>query len=264
MVIDAHAHVYPDKIAQKATDSVGDFYKLDMNADIGSVPQLLKLGEEAGIDMFLIHSVATTPHQVESIDNFIINTVNAHPDKFIGFATGHPDTEEPEAELERIMEAGLKGVKLHPDFQKFKITDPRMFRLYAFCEKNSFPILFHTGDYRYNYSNPHLVPELLEKFPDLKLICAHFGGWSEWDEAEKCLPGTGVKVDCSSSFFAISDERAVELINAFGENNVFFGSDFPMWDPGAELAILNRLDISEEAKEKIRSKNIIKFLNLNI
>lgn len=262
MVIDAHAHVYPDKIAQKATNSVGDFYKLSMDAEVGSISKLLSLGEKAGIDMFLIHSVATTAHQVESIDNFIIDCVHSHPGKFIGFATGHPDIEEPEPELERILEAGLKGVKLHPDFQKFTITDPRMFRLYAFCEKNRVPILFHTGDYRYHYSNPHLVPELLEKFPDLRLICAHFGGWSEWDEAEKYLPGTGVKVDCSSSFFAISDERAVELIEAFGDNNVFFGSDFPMWDPGSELAILNRLPIPEESKEKIRSKNLIEFLGL--
>ncbi len=262
MIIDAHAHVYPEKIAQKATDAVGDFYKLDMDAEVGSVKQLLKLGEKAGIDMFLIHSVATTVHQVESIDNFIIDTMNAHPGKFIGFATGHPDNPEPEAELERVVKAGLKGVKLHPDFQKFQITDRRMDRLYKYCEDNKIPILFHTGDYRYHYSNPHLVPELLERFPDLRLICAHFGGWSEWDEAEKWLPGTGVKVDCSSSFFAISDERAVELIEAFGEDNVFFGSDFPMWDPGEELAHLRRLPISDEAKAKIESKNLIDFLGL--
>ncbi len=261
MIIDAHAHVYPDKIAEKATYAVRNFYDLSKETEVGSVSKLLQLGKSANIDMFLIHSVATTTHQVESIDDFIIHTVQSHPGKFIGFATGHPEYEEPEKELERVTKAGLKGVKLHPDFQQFKITDRRMDRLYKYCEDNKLPILFHTGDYRYEYSNPHLVPELLERFPDLRIIGAHFGGWSEWDEAEKYLPGTGIKVDCSSSFFALSDERIVELIEAFGEDNVFFGSDFPMWNPEEELKRLDALPISQRAKKKILSENLLNFLN---
>ena len=262
MIIDSHAHVYPDKIAEKATKGVGDFYDIEMQTSSGSVSGLLKAGEEAGIDKFLIHSVATTPLQVESINRFISTTMDAHKDKFIGFATTHPDHKEQEAVLEQALALGLCGVKLHPDFQKFTIDDRRMWPVYSFCEKHGMPILFHTGDYRYEYSSPHLVPRILDVFPDLKLICAHFGGWSEWDEAEKYLPQTNVMVDCSSSFFAITDERAMELIAAYGDDRVLFGSDYPMWNPGSELDRFMGLPLSDSAREKILSGNLIRFLGL--
>ena len=89
MIIDSHAHIYPDKLARKAARSIGDFYDIDMDLD-GTVDMLLKVGDEAGVDKFLVHSVATTPHQVRSINSFIAKSVSEHPDRFIGFATLHP------------------------------------------------------------------------------------------------------------------------------------------------------------------------------
>ena len=262
MIIDSHAHVYPAKIAAKASESIGGFYDIKMKYD-GSVDALLRAGGEAGVEKFLIHSVATTPLQVESINNFIVRTVTEHPGRFIGFATLHPDFPEPEKELERAASLGLHGIKLHPDFQQFPIDDRRMWPAYAWCEAHGFPILFHTGDRRYEYSNPHLVLNLLEAFPDIKLICAHFGGYSEWDEAAKCLPGTNVCVDTSSSFFALTDERIMELIGLYGEGRIFFGTDYPMWEPKAELERFLSLPLSPEARDGILSGNLLRFLGLN-
>ena len=264
MIIDAHAHVYPDKIADKASVSIGKFYDLHMTCEGGSVSRLLACGIEAGIDMFLIHSVATTPMQVESINNFIIRTVRENPGKFIGFATCHPDYLDPAGEMERVLPQGLHGVKLHPDFQEFELTDKRMWPLYEYCQENGVPILFHTGDPRFEYSNPHLIPELLELFPELKMICAHFGGWNEWNEAVKYVPGTNVMVDCSSSFYAMTDERIVEMIELYGEDRIFFGSDFPMWSPKEELDRFLSLPLSQEAQQKILSGNLIKYLGLEV
>ena len=264
MVIDSHAHVYPDKIAEKASKSIGDFYDLDMTCQGGSVSRLIACGEEAGIDKFLIHSVATTPLQVESINNFIIRTVNEHPGKFIGFATCHPDYKDSEKELDRVLSMGLHGVKLHPDFQQFALDDRRMWPLYTYCQENKIPILFHTGDPRFEFSNPHLIPKLLELFPDLRMICAHFGGWNEWNEAAKYVPQTNVMVDCSSSFYAMTDERIVEMFELYGEDRVFFGSDFPMWSPKEELDRFLSLPLSETAKQKILSGNLINYLGLQI
>ena len=67
MIIDSHAHIYPDKLARKAARSSGDFNDIDMSLD-GTGDMLLKVGDEAGVDIFLVHSVATTPHQVRSIN----------------------------------------------------------------------------------------------------------------------------------------------------------------------------------------------------
>ena len=69
-VADAHAHIYPGKIAEKATGSVGDFYHIPMQ-NVGLPHVLAQRGAEAGIDRFLVCSVATKVEQVRSINQFI-------------------------------------------------------------------------------------------------------------------------------------------------------------------------------------------------
>lgn len=260
LIIDAHAHVFPDKIAAHASKGIQDFYQMRTRYD-GTVSKLLELGDAAGISRFLIQSVATTPAQVTRINTFIAGTVAAQPQRFVGFATLHPDMKNPEAELERALALGLSGVKLHPDFQQFPINDRRAFPIYAACE-HTCPILLHTGDSRFAFSHPRLVPEVLRAFPALKLVCAHFGGWSEWDEAESYLAGTGVWVDTSSTLYTLPDEKVRELIAAFGEDRVIFGSDYPMWNPGVELQRIQNLRLTPALQDRILYRNLCDLLNI--
>ena len=260
MIIDSHAHIFPDKIAEKAALSIGDFYDgMKIRYD-GKLSTLLALGREAGIDKFAVHSVATVPEQVVSINNFIADSVREHPGKLIGYAAMHPDFEDIEGELDRAVSIGLKGVKLHPDIQRFAIDDERAMRIYRHIE-GKLPILIHTGDYRFDWSKPKRMANVLRAFPKLTAIGAHFGGWSEWDDAVEFLTGfENFYVDTSSSLYAVSPERARELIDAFGAERVLFGSDYPMWDPAEELAALNKVALSESEKELIFHKNIERIL----
>lgn len=260
-IFDAHTHIYPDKIAQKASNAIGEFYDIQMHFD-GTCDTLLKLGEEHHVDKHLVHSVATNAHQVTSINNFIISQVQLHPDKFIGFATLHQDFENPYEELKRVKEAGLMGVKLHPDFQKFEISDAKMDEAYAAMAEFNMPVLFHTGDKRYNWSNPMHVPVILRRHPRLKVICAHFGAYSQWDDAADCLKGESVWVDTSSSFFMISDEQAKKYISLYGEEKVLFGSDYPMWNVGDEIQNILRLGLTDKQNEKIFSGNLSNLLGI--
>ena len=95
---DAHCHVYPEKIAQRAAESIGAFYDVPMH-HAGSVPVLLERMAEGGIDRSLIHSVALIPSRAATINDFIAREVSEHPQKLIGFATLHPDMTEGEAEV---------------------------------------------------------------------------------------------------------------------------------------------------------------------
>lgn len=260
-IFDAHTHIYPGKIAQKASNAIGAFYDIDMHFD-GTTETLLKLGEEHNVEKHLVHSVATNAHQVTSINNFIIAEVQAHPDRFIGFSTLHQDFENPSEELKRVKDFGLMGVKLHPDFQKFEISDPKMDEAYAAMAELDMPVLFHTGDRRYNWSSPTHVPVILKRHPRLKVICAHFGAYSEWAEAADCLKGEGVWVDTSSSFFMISDEQAKKYIRIYGEEKVLFGSDYPMWNVGDEIQNILRLGLTDKQNEKIFSGNLINLLGI--
>ncbi len=259
-VIDAHAHVFPGKIAAKATESIGDFYDIPMDLD-GSVETLLRLKERYGISKFLIQSVATTPQQVASINDFIAETVRSHPDTFIGFGALHPDMEAPEKEIERILSLGLKGVKLHPDFQRFEADSPAAMRLYAPME-GRLPLLIHAGDKRYDYSHPRRIANILSAFPKLDVIAAHFGGWSQWDEAQEYLKGKRVWVDTSSSLYEVPPKHAKELFDGFGEDYVLFGTDYPMWKVNEELERLEQLGLSDTQMEKVLHLNVERLLGL--
>ena len=163
MIIDAHAHIFPDKVAARAADGISSFYNLKVRFD-GTVDSLLKINEEAGIDMAVVQSVATVPEQVHNINSFIAEQVRLHPDKFIGFGALHPDFPDIAGETERIISLGLKGIKLHSDFQKFNIDDPKAFPIYEAAE-GRLPILFHCGDDRYDFSHPRRLYNVMKRFP---------------------------------------------------------------------------------------------------
>ena len=257
-IIDVHTHIYPEKIAAKAVKSIGDFYGIPMDRD-GTADTLIHQMRETGISRSLALAVAVDAQHVTPINDYLIATVKSHSDDLWGFATLHADMENPGAEVERILKAGMKGIKLHPDMQHFSLSDGKTDRLFAACE-GVCPMMFHTGDWRYHNSNPSLIPGILKRHPRLQLICAHFGGYSEWDEAVKYLLDTNVYVDTSSTQFAVSRERFAELISLFGEDRMMFGTDFPMWNAQPEIDALMSVGLSDTALSKIFSGNIAKLI----
>ena len=262
MIIDAHCHIYPDKIALKAAKSTGDFYGIPSLHD-GKISTLLSLGDKAGVDRFIVQSVATTPKQVRSINRFIHDTVNEFPDRMYGLGTLHPDSEDIQGDVEDLISLGLKGVKLHPDIQKFKLDDYRCLKIYELCENNNLPILIHTGDSRYDYSNPNRLIPILDIYNKLTVVGAHFGGWSIWEEAtEQLYKKENFFVDCSSSFYALSDEQIKKIIAQYSTDRVVFGTDYPMWDLKTEVDRFNSLGYSEEDSEKILWKNAMRIYSL--
>jgi len=261
-IMDAHCHIYPDKIAEKAAEATCDFYNgLGSTLD-GTVSTLSKEAELAGIGHCIVQSVATTPKQVSSINNFIANSVKESNGKFTGLGTLHPDSEDIEADVNEIIELGLKGVKLHPDIQKFKLDDYRMLKIYELCE-GRLPLLIHTGDNRYDYSNPNRLLPVLKKYKNLTVIGAHFGGWSMWEDACKVYAGIeNFYVDCSSSLYAITPQAAKEVIRTYGAQHVLFATDYPMWDPSEELERFMAIGLTEEENEMIFSKNVRKIFDI--
>lgn len=261
MIIDTHAHIFPEKIAEKAVEGIGGFYDLNMSYD-GKLSTLLKIGDKAGVDKFVVQSVATTAAQVTAINNFIVESVSKHPDRLIGFATIHPDFDDIPGEIDRAICMGLKGVKIHPDFQHFEIDCEKAYKIYE-CIEGRLPILVHTGDYRYEWSRPERMARVIDDFPKLDVIGAHFGGWSVWEHAAEVLSKKRIWVDTSSSLYALSPEKAAELIKAYGVDRVLFGTDFPMWNASDELKMFARIPLTEEEKQQILHKNAEKLFKLN-
>ena len=261
-IINSHAHIYPEKIAKKATDTIGVFYDIDMEMPAGTADRLIEDGKSAGVSRYVVHSVATTAHQVRSINEFLKSECEKHPE-FIGFITLHQDLSEDEImrEVEWGLENGFKGIKLHPDFQKFYIDDEAVEKFYR-AASDKMPILLHMGDDRYEFSKPERLIRIAKKYPDTRFIAAHFGGYRCWDDAVlyKGLPN--VWFDTCSSLPFISPERALELIRFLGADRFFFATDFPMWDSVGELERFNKIALTEEERKMIFAENIRGFLEL--
>ncbi len=256
-IIDMHTHIFPEKIVDKAVASIGNFYGINM-CKSGRPADLIESGNKIGVKKYVVFSTATTAAQVTSINNYIAGEVAKHPE-FIGFGTIHRDVENPEEAVESILSLGLKGIKLHPDFQLFNIDDEKMYRIYEIID-GRLPVYYHTGDARYPYSEPERLARVAKDFPKMKVIGAHFGGYSVWDKIG-CYEGLdNVYFDTSSALFELPKEKAVEIINRFGREKFFFGTDYPMWDHKEELARFMALELDDETNEMILYKNAERFL----
>ena len=137
-----------------------------------------------------------------------------------------------------------------------------MLKIYELCE-GRLPILIHTGDNRYDFSNPNRMMPILEIYKDLTVIGAHLGGWSIWEEATAKLSNyKNFYVDCSSSLYALSPSKAKELILAYGTKRVLFGTDYPMWEPQTEIDKLLKVDLTQEEFEDIFYNNAARMFNI--
>ena len=261
-IIDFHVHIFPDKIAQKAAHAVGRFYDIPMAMD-GSLSTAIREMDRAGIKRFVAHSVATTPAQVRSINKFIMESYAKYPDRIIPFAAMHPDAENIPQLVDDIVDAGFKGIKIHPDIQGFKIDDEHVLEMIS-AIAGRLPLLIHTGDYRYDNSGPKRMNHVMELFPDLIAICAHLGGYSEWENAAASpLPNNPhVFVDSSSSLFAVNPERAAEIIRLYGVDKVMFGSDFPVFCTDTYFPLIDALPFTDEEKEMLYHGTAEKLLGV--
>lgn len=266
-VIDAHCHVFPELIAEKSKAAVGQFYGLPMYT-AGTAAHLraerTRLLEAGGrkfrIVGQLVCSPAVTPHQTGSINRFLASLVR-NDTALTGFGTLHPGNADHAAILGTFRASGLRGLKLHADFQQFDMDDPSMYEIYREAAHLGLPVLFHMGDKTLEHSHPRRLRRVLEEIPELTVIAAHMGGYSHWEEAFGCLEPSGRLYFDLSSTLQLADGALVRaFLEKFGDTQFFFGSDFPMWDPYSELECLLRLDLPEETLQKLLYGNISAFL----
>lgn len=260
--IDAHCHIYPEKIASRAVKGTDTFYG-ENSLCKGTASDLIEEGKKAGIDHFIVQSVATTPYQVKSINEFIAREVEDSNGLMTGLGTLHPESSDILGDIEHILELGLHGVKLHPDIQAFKMDDYRCLKIYELCEQKNIPILMHAGDSRYDYSNPNRFLPILQIYTNLTVVGAHLGGWSVWDEAADKLNNLpNFYVDCSSCFGFIPAQKVKQLIRHYGADRVLFGTDYPMWSPSEEIKQILSLGLDENEIKSILNINAKKVFCL--
>lgn len=260
-IIDTHTHIYPDKVVEKAKDHLQKSFNKTM-IDIPTLDNLLKHMDKAGISKSIVASVASRPDQVISINNWLFSI---NDKRIIPFASMHPDFKDYKEEFKRIKDKAF-GVKIQSEFQKFFIDEEKAFPIYEEMQKLEIPVLFHCGielsspgEIR---SSPDRVLNIMKKFPELKIIGAHMGGYLMWEDVLEKLAGKSIYFDTSDSIRAMGKELLEEYFQKHGFDKILYASDFPLEKPEEEVEFIKKLEISDENKEKIFSKNIKNLLNI--
>ncbi len=261
MIIDVHTHVWPDKVSEKAKEFLESSYQVKMTCN-PTLNNLLCHMDKNKIDISVICAVATLPNQVRSINDWLFTIKNP---RIKIFASLHPFYNDWQDELKRIKENAL-GIKFQPGFQDFFIDDENVFEVYQKIEELQIPVLFHCGEELSEKlkvrSDPIKVLKVKEKFPEMQMIAAHFGGFRQWTEVKKHLLGKNIYFDTSAFFGHLEDNLVIEMLRSHASDFLLFGTDFPLIDQIKDIDFLNKAGLEKELKEKIFFKNAKRLFGL--
>ncbi|MGA1842900.1 MAG: amidohydrolase family protein [bacterium] len=261
-IIDLHTHVFPDKIAEKTIKSLAEEAETEAFLD-GTVADLKRSMDMAGITLSVNQPIATIPSQVVSINNWAKSIEN---ERIISFGTMHPLFEDYAEELRRLKKMGIKGIKIHPDYQKFYPDEEHVFPIYESLVENDMAVLFHAGVdiglYPPVHATPQRLANVLNDFPKIRLIAAHLGGYKCWDEVESFLVGRDLYFDTSYVIDYMETDRLVRIMREHGFDKILFATDSPWKPQPEEVKKILSLHVPEKAKEDILYNNACRLLKL--
>lgn len=260
-IIDAHTHIFPEAVVDRAVAALHEAYAAEpVRRPVAE--QLVAEMEASGVARAVVAPVSTRPSQVRPINDFV--TSLGQP-RLIPFGTLHPHHEDLPGEIERLIAAGVRGVKLQPFFQGYDFADPRtraMFELIG----DRLVVLMHGGQEIVDIENviptPQALAQLRRDFPKLRMVVAHLGGYHMWELVEEHLVGADVWFDLSYTFNRAPDEVIMRLCSAHGWERVVWGSDFPWMSQTEALAGLMRLGLDDATLEGVLGGNLKGIIDL--
>ncbi len=261
MVIDFHAHFYPEKVAAKALAVCAA--RIPAWSD-GTRSGLEASMREAGIDLAVGLTVVNAPGNSTNINAWAVRE-NRRPLIMTGGI--HPDEPEPLRTIETVTAAGLPGIKVHPEYQHFRFDEERLFPVWERCEELGLFVVTHAGwDAMFDppcRGTPEKLAEFHRRFPGVKLILAHLGGLAMWDDVEKYLTGLPVYLDLAmASPDYIEADRLLRIIRAHGTGRILFGTDSPWYGQKEQLGFIRSLPLSPAEQEQIFHRNAAELLRL--
>ena len=269
MVIDFHVHVFPDKIAKKTVDFLQQKSGNTPSFD-GSVGGFLSMLNDSKVDVAVSLPVLTRPEQFDSVLEFAINVNKRFENcdkKIISFAGIHPKSQDVKNQLLRVKNAGIKGVKIHPDYQDTFIDDDGYFEILSIAKELDLIVVTHAGvDSGYRNEEvkcpPNRLKKLIEKVNHKKFVLAHMGGSELPGEVLKEIAGMDVYFDTAYVLKTLSKAEFLSLCEKHGYDKILFASDMPWSDFNADLEIVNSYVKDGENKDKILYKNAVELLGL--
>lgn len=269
MIIDFHTHIFPDKLAQRAIkvleDNILKVSKRVEKAKLDGRLQSLKTSmEKNNINVSVVMPIATNPTQTETINAYAAQ-INAK-DNVYSFGSVHPNDEKACVHLEKIKELGLKGIKLHPEYQGFYIDSDESLEVLRKAEELGLYVMLHAGADIGIEPPVHCEPERLKNalkyVSGENIIAAHMGGYMRWEKVIEHLIDTPIYFDTSYSVGQMDDELAKKIIRAHGADKILFGSDSPWMHQGYVAEKIKSFNFDEETERKIFWENGAKILDI--
>lgn len=267
MIIDFHMHVFPEKIVKKTMEKLVEVCILPPHTDATLSDTLNKM-DKWGVDIGVLLNIATKPSQQNTINNTAA-ALQEQNDRMFCFGSVHPDAEDVEEEVQRIKSLGLKGIKLHPDYQNFFLNESRADRMYKAIEESGLPLVIHAGydpvSPEVVHAEPYMIADVLDRFPKLTLIAAHFGSRQLYDDVEKYLVGRdNVYFDTGLMPYehGCPKEQFERIVRKHGADKILFASDCPWGNPAETIEYIESTSLSSAEKELIYSENAKRLLKI--
>ncbi len=250
-IIDAHTHAFPDALAERAMAQLHSECDIKSYLD-GRISSLLKSMDAAGIEISVICNIATRPSQFDSILKW---SMEIRSKRIIPFPSVHPKDPNMARRIDEIGKNGFIGVKIHPYYQDIVIDDPDLDILYKSVIENDLLLVLHTGyDIAFpkaERANPRQILHVLGRFPGLKLITTHMGGWFQWDQVEKYLLGKPIYIETSVSFDYLGAEKMKQMLDKHDPDYLLFGTDSPWDDQKKAISDIDMLVSDEQLRKKL-------------
>jgi predicted TIM-barrel fold metal-dependent hydrolase len=236
------------------------------------LPEFINQMNKARIDRAVLVNPAIKGVPVRPVNEGVAELLKTYPDRFIGFAGFDPNTgAQAVDEIEyAVEELGFSGIKSVASALELDINDGAFYPCYSKAEELGIPILIHTGSVivkgvRVKHVHPLMVDDVAFDFPDLKIICAHLGGWQYLDAISMLLRHRNVFADLS--FWPLNPLYSGfvpwSLLEQTVSDKILLGSDYPAGQtPREAVEAVKKLPVSQSFKEKILGKNAAAVLGL--
>ncbi len=280
MIVDFHTHVFSPRIKKnrsKYIDSDPSFAILYSNkeAKLATADELIASMDKNGVDISVILNIGWATHElcVETND-YILESIARYPNRLIGFCAIQPySTSAAIAEVERCAKGGIRGIgELRPDIQLLDLNDKEVMEPFIeVVRKHKLILLTHASEpvgHQYpgkGSITPDILYPFITSFPDLTIVCAHWGGglpfYALMPEVKKAM--SHVFFDTAASPLLYSPQVYNQVIQLVGGDKILFGSDYPLLGQGRLLKEISSLDLPEETKSLILSGNAQRLLDIN-
>ena len=291
--IDSHVHYMPPSLAAElpALAEQEPYYSLMLQTEPGrpslqgwaSPERMIADMDLAGIDKVVLQGEYRLTHSAcVARNDAALDIVRRWPDRVIAFACLQPKAGEAALrELQRCLDGGMRGVgELNPYGQAHTLDDPNFLRLAEACIQADIPLNLHVNEeFGHFYLGKSATPladyyHLACRYPELKLILAHWGGglvfYETMPEVRSRLRNVWYDTAASPLLFPTSRIFPIAL-QCVDHHKLLYGSDYPLLicrrkqeaaDFRPFLDEIDALDLNEEVCADLMGRNAARLLGL--